>query len=152
MPEGITPGDEYPWEHMAQISTRVIYPVKRMRQVQSDTTLEPWVKQDKHRIPAPRRRHQRFHNQESAALCKIVQRNPRSWTGIVVTLLNATWYAISLPFRLVFWLIALLGRVTGVILGFLLMVVGMALWASPLFIVGIPLFVIGLVLTLRCLE
>jgi len=51
-----------------------------------------------------------------------------------------------------FWLIALLGRLTGVILGFLLMVVGMALWASPLFVVGIPLFVIGLVLTLRCLD
>jgi len=66
--------------------------------------------------------------------------------------LSTIWFAISLPFRLTFWLIALLGRLTGVILGFLLMVIGMALWASPLFIVGIPLFVVGLVLTLRCLE
>jgi hypothetical protein len=31
------------------------------------------------------------------------------------------------------------------------MVVGMALWAGPLFILGIPLFIIGLLLTLRCL-
>ena len=31
------------------------------------------------------------------------------------------------------------------------MVVGMALWAGPLFILGIPLFIIGLLLTLRSL-
>jgi hypothetical protein len=31
------------------------------------------------------------------------------------------------------------------------MVVGMAFWAGPLFILGIPLFIIGLLLTLRCL-
>jgi len=28
----------------------------------------------------------------------------------------------------------------------------MALWAGPLFILGIPLFIIGLLLTLRCLA
>jgi hypothetical protein len=59
---------------------------------------------------------------------------------------------ITLPFRLLFWVIALLGRMTGVIVGFLLMVVGMALSASPLFFFGIPLFLLGLVLTLRCFE
>ena len=37
-------------------------------------------------------------------------------------------------------------------LGFSLMVVGMALWAGPLFFVGIPIFLVGLVLTLRCLD
>ena len=53
---------------------------------------------------------------------------------------------------LVLGLIAWLGRLTGVVVGFVLMVVGMALLAGPLFIIGIPLFIIGLVLTLRCLD
>jgi hypothetical protein len=69
-----------------------------------------------------------------------------------LALLGALWFVVALPFRLVFWTIAWLGRLTGVVLGFVLMVVGMALLAGPLFILGIPLFVIGLVLTLRCLE
>jgi len=59
---------------------------------------------------------------------------------------------IALPFRLIFWMIAWAGRLTAVLLGFLLMVVGMALWAGPLFFVGIPLFLIGLVFTLRSLD
>lgn len=63
----------------------------------------------------------------------------------------AVWNLITLPFRVVIWIIEWLGRLTGVILGFLLMVVGMALWAGPFFIIGIPLFIIGLVLTLRSL-
>ncbi len=123
-----------------------------MKQVQSDTTLDHWVGQGKARNVIVRRRHQRVDSYEDASARTITRPHSWSWTGIVVTLLSAIWFTIILPFRLVFWLIALLGRVTGVILGFLLMVVGMALWASPLFIVGIPLFVIGLVLTLRCLE
>ena len=152
MPQGITSSDEYPWEHAAQISTRVIYPVERMKQVQSDTTLDHWVGQGRARNAIARRRHQRVDSYEDTGARNTARPSSWSWTGIVVTLLSAIWFTISLPFRLVFWLIALLGRLTGVILGFLLMVVGMALWASPLFIVGIPLFVIGLVLTLRCLE
>ena len=28
---------------------------------------------------------------------------------------------------------------------------GVALWAGPLFLIGIPLFIVGLLLTLRCL-
>ena len=59
---------------------------------------------------------------------------------------------VTLPFRLVFWLIAWLGRLTGLAVGFSLMVVGMVFLAGPLFLIGIPLFLIGLVLTLRCLE
>ncbi len=57
----------------------------------------------------------------------------------------------TLPFRILFWTVALLGRVAGILLGFTLMVVGIALWAGPFFLIGIPLFLIGLVLTLRCL-
>jgi hypothetical protein len=71
--------------------------------------------------------------------------------SLAVAVLRACWYVITLPFRLVFGIIALLGRLTGVILGFSLMVVGMALWAGPFFIIGIPLFIIGLLVTLRCL-
>jgi hypothetical protein len=74
-----------------------------------------------------------------------------SWVRLLVSLLGAVWFLIALPFRLVFWTIAWLGRLTGVAVGFLLMVTGMFLLAGPLFIIGIPLFVLGLVLTLRCL-
>jgi hypothetical protein len=59
---------------------------------------------------------------------------------------------ISLPFRLIFWMIAWLGRLTVAVLGFMLMVVGIVLWAGPLFFLGIPLFLVGLVLTLRWLD
>lgn len=61
------------------------------------------------------------------------------------------WSLVLLPFRIVIGLVRLIGRLSGIALGFSLMVVGMALWAGPLFIVGIPMFVIGLLLTLRCL-
>jgi hypothetical protein len=53
---------------------------------------------------------------------------------------------------MVFQLIAWLGRVTALLLGFCLMVMGMAFLAGPFFWFGIPLFVVGLVLTLRCLD
>ena len=52
---------------------------------------------------------------------------------------------------MVFGAISLLGRATGVAVGFALMVVGMALGAGPFFLIGIPLFLVGLLLTLRCL-
>ena len=69
-----------------------------------------------------------------------------------MTLVTAFWFTVTLPFRLIFWIIAWMGRLTAVVLGFSLMVVGIALWAGPLFFIGIPLFVVGLVLTLRCLD
>jgi hypothetical protein len=74
------------------------------------------------------------------------------WGELLVASVKALWFVVSLPFRLVFWTIAWLGRATAVALGFTLMVVGMALWAGPLFFIGIPLFLVGLVLTLRCLN
>lgn len=58
---------------------------------------------------------------------------------------------ITLPFRVLIAVVELLGRLTGVFVGFGLMVVGAALSASSFFILGIPVFVIGLVMTLRCL-
>jgi hypothetical protein len=68
------------------------------------------------------------------------------------TLLGVVGFMVLLPFRLVFSLIAWLGRVTALVIGFCLMVAGMALLAGPFFWFGIPLFIIGLVLTLRCLD
>ena len=75
-----------------------------------------------------------------------------TWWGAIVSLVRAIGFLIVLPFRLVFLAIALLGRITGLVVGFLLMVVGTALLPGPLFLIGIPLLLIGLVLTLRCLE
>ena len=69
----------------------------------------------------------------------------------VMGILAASWYLITLPFRVLYWVISLLGRLAGLVVGFSLMVVGMALWAGPFFIIGIPVFIIGLLLTLRCL-
>jgi hypothetical protein len=75
-----------------------------------------------------------------------------TWGGAILGLFRAIWFVITFPFRLVYLTIALLGRLTGLVLGFSLMVVGTALVLGPLFLIGIPLLVIGLVLTLRCLE
>jgi hypothetical protein len=77
---------------------------------------------------------------------------PHFWSAMLMSMLTALWFLISLPFRVVFGAIAWLGRLTAVVLGFTLMVVGMALWAGPFFFIGIPLFLVGLVLTLRCLD
>lgn len=71
---------------------------------------------------------------------------------VFLALLGVLWFAISLPFRIVFRLIAWLGRLTALVLGFSLMVLGIALWAGPFFWIGIPLFVSGLLLTLHCLD
>jgi hypothetical protein len=75
-----------------------------------------------------------------------------SFGQIAISILGGVWFIATLPLRLIFWAIAWAGRLTVLLLGFSLMVVGMALWAGPLFVFGIPLFLIGLVLTLRCLD
>jgi hypothetical protein len=67
-------------------------------------------------------------------------------------MLGAIWTVVTLPFRLLMWLVEWLGRLTALALGFVLMVVGVALWASPLLIIGIPVFVVGLLITLRSLD
>ena len=77
-----------------------------------------------------------------------------AWSSgrVVLALLAAAWFLATLPFRLVFWVIAWLGRLTGIAIGFALMVAGMFFLAGPFFLIGIPLFLIGLILTLRCLD
>jgi hypothetical protein len=74
------------------------------------------------------------------------------WALTFWSVLSTLWYVITAPFRVVFWTIAWVGRVTAVLLGFCLMVIGIALGAGPLFFLGIPLFLVGLVLTLKCLD
>jgi hypothetical protein len=64
---------------------------------------------------------------------------------------RALWWVVTLPFRLLYKLVELFGRLTAFVLGFALMVVGVALWAGPMFLIGIPVFVVGLIVTLRSL-
>jgi hypothetical protein len=67
-------------------------------------------------------------------------------------LMAGLWSGLTMPFRLVFKLIAWLGRLAVLLLGLSLLALGVALWAGHFFWIGIPLFVIGLILTLRCLD
>ena len=67
-------------------------------------------------------------------------------------MLGAIWSVVTLPIRLLVWVVEWLGRLTALALGFVMMVVGVALWAGPLFVIGIPVFVVGLLVTLRSLD
>ncbi len=71
--------------------------------------------------------------------------------GSAMIIVRAIWTILTLPFRLIGWLIETLGRITTIAIGFVLMVVGIALSASPLFPLGIPLFLIGLILAVRAM-
>ena len=66
--------------------------------------------------------------------------------------LRALWVVVTLPIRLLAWLVEWLGRITALVLGFLLMVVGVALCVGGLWILGVPVFVVGLLATLRSLD
>lgn len=70
----------------------------------------------------------------------------------MLAVLEALWWVVTLPFRLVGWTVAMLGRMLGLTLGFTLMVVGVALGAGALFPIGIPLFLLGLVLTIKSVS
>ena len=61
------------------------------------------------------------------------------------------WNLLTLPIRLVVGTLDFLSRATGLVLGFGLMVLGVALGAGPSLILGVPVFVVGLVLTMKCL-
>jgi hypothetical protein len=61
--------------------------------------------------------------------------------------------ALAFPFRLVGKLVDVIGRVIVLAIGFVMMVLGIALAIAPVFrIVGIPLFIVGLLLVLRALA
>jgi hypothetical protein len=64
-------------------------------------------------------------------------------------MLGVIWNILTLPIRIVVWVLDFLSRATGLVLGFALMVLGVALGAGPSLILGVPVFFIGLVLTLR---
>lgn len=66
-------------------------------------------------------------------------------------MIDAIWSILTLPFRLIGWVVAMLGRVVGLTLGFVLMMLGVAFWANSWMPLGIPLFIVGLLLTLRSL-
>ncbi len=66
-------------------------------------------------------------------------------------MLGVIWTIVTLPVRVVVWVLDFLGRATALALGFALMVLGVALGAGPSLILGVPVFVVGLVLTLKSL-
>lgn len=71
---------------------------------------------------------------------------------MLVTVFGTLWSVVLLPFRLLIGAVELFGRLVALALGFVLMVIGVAVCAGPLVIVGIPLFVVGLIITMRALD
>ena len=71
---------------------------------------------------------------------------------MVGTVFGTLWSVILFPFRLLIGAVELFGRLVALVLGFILMVLGVAVCAGPLIIVGIPLFVVGLIVTMRALD
>lgn len=60
---------------------------------------------------------------------------------------------LALPFRLIGKLMDVIGRAVVLLLGFVLMVLGVALSIPPLLrVLGIPMFIVGLLLVLRSLS
>jgi hypothetical protein len=66
-------------------------------------------------------------------------------------MLGVIWTIVTLPFRLIVWVLDFLSRATGLANGFALMVLGVAVGAGPSLALGVPIFVIGLLLTLKSL-
>ena len=71
--------------------------------------------------------------------------------GGVEFVFGTVWAIVTLPFRLVFGLFGLMGRLAALVVGFSIMVLGAALLPGPLILIGVPLFAIGLLLSLRSL-
>jgi hypothetical protein len=66
-------------------------------------------------------------------------------------MLGTLWSVVLFPFRLIAWVVELLGRMLGLVLGFALMVLGIAFCSGSFLPLGIPFFLVGLLLTLRSL-
>ncbi len=148
----ITLGKHFGWTRVEQIGNRVIYPGTIMNQAQSKITWRRPADRSRLRDPIDAHVRRRTDGPVGPAFQDGHALDSWSLASLLLGLFGALWFIITLPFRLVFWVIAWLGRLTGAILGFSLMVVGMALLAGPLYIIGIPMFLIGLVVTLRSLE
>jgi hypothetical protein len=61
------------------------------------------------------------------------------------------WYAFTWPFRLLFWTVAWIGRLSASGLGYCLMVIGIAVWTGPFVCLGALMFLLGLIVMLKCL-
>jgi hypothetical protein len=123
-----------------------------MKQAQSDTSQYRLISRSQARNPAAARTWRQTGSPVGSDAYVVPGSGASAWLGQCLNLVGMLWYLVTLPFRLVFWTIAWVGRLTAIVVGFSLMVVGMALWAGPLFFLGIPIFLVGLVLTLRCLD
>jgi hypothetical protein len=66
-------------------------------------------------------------------------------------MLDLIWAILTFPFRAIGWVVALCGRVVALVIGFALMVAGVAVWANGWLPMGLPLFIIGLLLTLKAI-
>src|SRR5262249_16234901 len=69
----------------------------------------------------------------------------------LTTMLSTIWSVVTLPFRLVGLAVEMVGRAMGVLIGFVLMVLGVALCAAQWLPLGLPLFIVGLLVALKCL-
>jgi hypothetical protein len=69
----------------------------------------------------------------------------------ITFLFTAIWGIATLPFRLVFGVFGLVGRLAVLSIGFSLMVLGAAMSAGPMAMLGIPVFIFGLILSMRSL-
>lgn len=67
-------------------------------------------------------------------------------------MLSILWSIITFPLRVLAWIVVQLGRLATMILGFILMVAGVAFSAGGINILGIPLFVVGLILTVKAFQ
>ena len=61
------------------------------------------------------------------------------------------WSILTLPIRALGWTADFAGRLVGLLVGFPLMVLGVAIGAGPSVALGAPIFIVGLLLTLRSL-
>lgn len=67
-------------------------------------------------------------------------------------MLAVLWSIVTLPFRLIGRAVELVGRFVGAAIGFVLMVVGVAICAARFWPIGLPLFLVGLLITMKSLR
>ena len=67
-------------------------------------------------------------------------------------MIMAIWTVLTLPFRMIGWTIDLVARLVGLTLGFVLMMLGTAIWAASVPILGIPVLAVGMLVTFRALA
>ena len=127
-------------------------PSGRMKRTQSETSWYYSQSRMQLRDPATTRTRPRTDGPPAREIKLVEGSGSWFWAEMCLGLVGTLWYLVTAPFRLVFWTIAWVGRLTAILLGICLMVVGIALWAGSLFFLGIPLFLVGLVLTLKCLN